>query len=44
MSGYPGETVVRHAMLEPGFLFIQKPFTIQALAQKVREALRSRPV
>jgi PAS domain S-box-containing protein len=42
MSGYPGDMVVRHAMSEPGFTLIQKPFTIQMLAKRVRAVLDGR--
>jgi CheY-like chemotaxis protein len=46
MSGYTNEAIVRHGVLEPDTMFIQKPFTPAALGQKVREALdlgRPRP-
>jgi two-component system cell cycle sensor histidine kinase/response regulator CckA len=39
MSGYTDDVVVRHGVLEEGSLFLQKPFTAQALASRVREAL-----
>jgi CheY-like chemotaxis protein len=38
MSGYAGEAV-RHVLLVEGTPFLQKPFTPQALSQKVREVL-----
>ena len=39
MSGYTNEAIVRHGVLDPDTLFIQKPFTPMALAQRVRAAL-----
>jgi two-component system cell cycle sensor histidine kinase/response regulator CckA len=39
MSGYTGDAIVRHGVLEPGTHFIEKPFTPEALALKVREVL-----
>jgi len=38
-SGYPEETISHHGILEPGIHFIQKPFTRDALSQKMREVL-----
>ncbi len=46
MSGYTNEAIIRHGVLEPDTVFIQKPFTPTALGQKVRETLdgpRPRP-
>jgi FixJ family two-component response regulator len=39
MSGYTDEAIVHRGVLEPGIPFIQKPFTLEALAAKVREVL-----
>jgi two-component system, cell cycle sensor histidine kinase and response regulator CckA len=39
VSGYTDDAIVRHGMLEPGIAFLQKPFTPQTLARKVREVL-----
>ncbi len=39
MSGYTDNAILHHGILEPGTNFIQKPFTIDGLARKVREAL-----
>jgi PAS domain S-box-containing protein len=39
MSGYADEAVVRHGVLAAGTPFLQKPFTPQVLARKVRTVL-----
>ena len=39
MSGYTSNVIVHHGVLEEGVHFIQKPFSKQALAAKVREVL-----
>jgi two-component system, cell cycle sensor histidine kinase and response regulator CckA len=39
MSGYTGSGIVHHGVLEEGINFIQKPFTLDGLARKVREVL-----
>lgn len=41
MSGYTGEEMRNRGVLEPGTNFIQKPFTPDALVDKVREVLNS---
>ena len=42
LSGYTEDAVVTPGALGPGTGFLQKPFTLQNLAKKVREVLRSR--
>jgi two-component system, cell cycle sensor histidine kinase and response regulator CckA len=39
MSGYTDEALGRHGVLEPRTFLLQKPFSIDALGQKVREVL-----
>jgi len=39
MSGYTDDAVTRHGVLEPGSAYVQKPFTPDAIARKVRELL-----
>ena len=39
MSGYTDDAVVRHGILQEGIAYLQKPFTPQALAAKVRAVL-----
>jgi YesN/AraC family two-component response regulator len=39
MSGYTESTIVHHSMVDPGVALVLKPFTLSALAHKVREVL-----
>ncbi len=39
MSGYPGDAVVQHGTLPLGSAFLQKPFSPDGLARKVRDVL-----
>jgi CheY-like chemotaxis protein len=39
MSGYGHDAVSRHGVLQPGILFLPKPFTPETLVAKVRELL-----
>jgi PAS domain S-box-containing protein len=39
MSGYTDEAIAPHGILDPGVAFLPKPFSPDALSQKVREVL-----
>jgi len=39
MSGYTDAAIVQHGVLEPGLNYLQKPFTPDILAHKVRQVL-----
>lgn len=44
ISGYTDDSVFRHGVLEGGVAFLQKPFNLKGLAQKIREVLDGKPV
>jgi two-component system cell cycle sensor histidine kinase/response regulator CckA len=39
MSGYTDDVIAYHGTLDEGATFLQKPFTIRSLLQKVRAVL-----
>ncbi len=39
MSGYTGDVMSHHGILDEGVAFIHKPFSMQSLATKLREVL-----
>jgi CheY-like chemotaxis protein len=42
ITGYAEHAVLGHGHLRPGMRVLTKPFTIEALAQKIRDALEGR--
>jgi two-component system cell cycle sensor histidine kinase/response regulator CckA len=43
ISGYPGDSMFRGELFDPGPAFLAKPFTRHVLMRKVREILNARP-
>jgi PAS domain S-box-containing protein len=43
LSGYAGDAIVRHGVLDEGVAFLGKPFTPDGLALKVRQVLDNKP-
>jgi FixJ family two-component response regulator len=41
MSGYTSDVIGQHGVLGAGMNYIQKPFSLHALSEKVRQALDS---
>jgi two-component system, cell cycle sensor histidine kinase and response regulator CckA len=39
MSGYTADTIALHGVLEPGVFFVQKPFDVPTLADKIQQAI-----
>ena len=39
MSGFTDDAIIHHGVLDEGVFFLQKPFSTESLAAKVREVL-----
>jgi two-component system cell cycle sensor histidine kinase/response regulator CckA len=44
MSGYTADVIAEHGVIDEGVRYLQKPFTKEALAFKVSEALETAPI
>lgn len=42
ISGYTDDTVFRHGVLEGGVAYLQKPFNLKSISQKIRDVLSGR--
>jgi CheY-like chemotaxis protein len=43
LSGYPADVIATHGVLELGVHFLQKPFSVQGISEKLQEVLALRP-
>jgi len=43
MSGYTDDAIAHHGILEPGVVFLHKPFTAETLGRTIREAIDGHP-
>jgi two-component system, cell cycle sensor histidine kinase and response regulator CckA len=43
ISGYTDDTIVRHGVLDGGVAFLQKPFNLKSVTEKIREVLSEEP-
>jgi two-component system cell cycle sensor histidine kinase/response regulator CckA len=43
MSGYTDDAIIRHGLIHEGGRLLQKPFTAENLARKLREVLETKP-
>jgi PAS domain S-box-containing protein len=43
ISGYTDDSIFRHGVLQGGVAYLQKPFNLKAIAQKIREVLDGQP-
>src|SRR5437016_5571783 len=43
LSGYTDDAILHHGVLEEGVAFLQQPFSLGALARKLREVIEARP-